>query len=272
MQGRLSKSLSGKIQEFPSQTWENEFALANKIGVEAIEWTVDYANYRFNPIFSKKIAPSIIELTQEFEINIPSITLDCFVEAPIHAINEITGLKSDFEDLIWVANNICLPGLNTLVLPIVAEAGDFDRIKLNDLIDALTKTGEKIARLEKRIAIECEFEIPFMATLLDALDPKVFGVNFDMGNSAAMGHSAKEEIAACGNRIFNVHIKDRPFKGKSVPLGSGSVNFMEVANGLSEIEYSGNMILQAARSFSLPEVDEVSNYVKFCEGLGWAND
>jgi hypothetical protein len=32
------------------------------------------------------------------------------------------------------------------------------------------------------------------------------------------------------------------------------------------------MILQAARSFVLPEVDEVANYVKFCEGLGWGND
>jgi len=272
MQGRLSKSLSGKVQEFPSQTWENEFELANKVGVKAIEWTVDYENYRSNPIFDKKLAPRIIEVSEQSEVSIPSMTLDCFVEAPIHAINEITGLKSDFEDLIWVVNNICIQGLNTLVLPIVAEAGDFDKVKLKNLIDTLTKTGEKIAGLGKRIAIECEFEIPLIAELLDALDPQIFGINFDMGNSAAMGHSAKEEIAACGNRIFNVHIKDRPINGKTVPLGSGSVDFKEVADGLNEVKYSGNMILQAARSFVLPEVDEVANYVKFCEGLGWAND
>ena len=272
MQGRLSKSLSGKVQEFPSQTWDSEFILANKIGITAIEWTVDYDNYRSNPVFSKKIAPNIIELTEEFEISIPSITLDCFVDAPIHAVNEITGLRSDFEDLIWVANNISLPGLNTLVLPIVAEAGNFDNVKLQNLIDALNKIGEEFAGLGKRIAIECEFEIPLIAELLDALNPKVFGINFDMGNSAAMGHSAKEEIEVCGNRIFNVHVKDRHFNGKTVPLGSGSVNFKEVADGLTKIGYNGNMILQAARSFVLPEVDEVANYVKFCKGLGWAND
>ena len=272
MQGRLSKSLSGKVQEFPSQTWENEFELANKVGVKAIEWTVDYENYRSNPIFDKKLASKIIEVSEQSEVSIPSITLDCFVEAPIHATNVITGLKSDFEDLIWVVNNICLQGLNTLVLPIVAEAGDFDKVKLNNLIDTLTRTGEKIAGLGKRIAIECEFEIPLIAELLDALDPQIFGINFDMGNSAAMGHGAKEEIAACRNRIFNVHIKDRLLNGKTVPLGSGSVDFKEVADGLNEIKYSGNMILQAARSFVLPEVDEVANYVKFCEGLGWGND
>jgi hexulose-6-phosphate isomerase len=272
MQGRLSKSLSGKVQEFPSQTWDSEFILANKIGITAIEWTVDYDNYRSNPVFSKKIAPNIIELTEEFEISIPSITLDCFVVAPIHSVNEITGLRSNPEDLVWVANNICVPGLDTLVLPIVAEAGNFDKDTLKNLIDSLARSGDKIAGLGKRIAIECEFEIPLIAELLDALDPKVFGINFDMGNSAAMGHSAKEEIEVCGNRIFNVHIKDRPFNGKTVPLGSGSVNFKEVADGLSKIGYNGNMILQAARSFVLPEVDEVANYVKFCKGLGWDND
>ena len=272
MQGRLSKSLSGRIQEFPAETWKSEFMLANKIGVKAIEWTVDYEHYRSNPIFDKKLAPNIIDIAERSEVSIPSITLDCFVVAPIHSVNEITGLRSNPEDLVWVANNICVPGLDTLVLPIVAEAGNFDKVTLKNLIDSLARSGDKIAGLGKRIAIECEFEIPLIAELLDALDPQVFGINFDMGNSAAMGHSAREEFATCGKRIFNVHIKDRPFKGKTVPLGSGSVNFKEVADGLSEISYGGNMILQAARSFVLSEVDEVANYVKFCEGLGWTND
>jgi L-ribulose-5-phosphate 3-epimerase len=272
MQGRLSKSISGKVQEFPSQTWENEFELANKVGVKAIEWTVDHKNYRSNPIFNKKLAPKIIEMSKQSQISIPSITLDCFVEAPIHAINEITGLKSNFEDLIWVVNNICLQDLNTLVLPIVAEAGDFDKVKLKNLIDTLTKTGEKIAGLGKRIAIECEFEIPLIAKLLDALDPEIFGINFDMGNSAAMGHSAKEEIAACGNRIFNVHIKDRILGGKTVPLGQGSVDFKEVAKSLQDIGYAGNMIMQAARDFNRPEAQVISEYISFCRELGWVND
>lgn len=272
MQGRLSKSLSGRVQEFPSGTWESEFMLANKIGLKAIEWTVDHVNYRSNPIFDENLAPKIIEVAERSEVSIPSITLDCFVVAPIHSVNEITGLRSDFEDLVWVANNICIKGLNTLVLPIVAEAGDFDKVKLKNLIDALTKTGEKIAGLGKTIAIECEFEIPLMTELLDALDPKVFGINFDMGNSAAMGHSAKEEIATCGKRIFNVHIKDRILGGKTVPLGQGSVNFEEVSKSLQDIGYVGNMIMQAARDFNRPEAQVISEYISFCRELGWVND
>lgn len=269
MQGRLSKSLSGKIQEFPFGTWDSEFMLANEIGLKAIEWTVDHEDYRSNPIFDKKLAPKIIEVVERSKVSIPSITLDCFVIAPIHSVNEITGLRSNFEDLVWVAKNICIQEINTLVLPIVAEAGEFGKEKLNHLIDALTKTGEKIAGFGKRIAIECEFEIPLIVELLNALDPQVFGINFDMGNSAAMGHSAKEEIAACGNRIFNVHIKDRFLGGKTVPLGNGSVDFEEVSRSLREIGYEGNMIIQAARDFDRPETQVISEYISFCRELGW---
>ena len=52
MQGRLSKSLNGKIQEFPKDSWEIEFELANDLGLGAIEWTLDYADCKLNPIFN----------------------------------------------------------------------------------------------------------------------------------------------------------------------------------------------------------------------------
>jgi len=87
-----------------------------------------------------------------------------------------------------------------------------------------------------------------------------------------MGHSAKEEIAACGKRIFNVHIKDRILGGKTVPLGQGSVDFTEVSKSLQDIGYAGNMIMQAARDFNRPEAQVISEYVSFCRELGWVND
>jgi hexulose-6-phosphate isomerase len=271
MQGRLSKPQTGRIQEFPIQTWQDEFRLASSIGLSAIEWTVDFKEYRLNPIFNLDSQSLITKLSMEFGISVPSITLDCFVDAPIHAINTSTGLKSEVADLIWVAKNICIPDLNLLVLPIVAEAGDFNLDLLNDLIRSLEKAGEVIADLGKKVAIECEFETSLIKILLDSLDPLVFGVNFDMGNSAALGHSAREEIRLCRDRIFNVHIKDRKLGGKTVPLGEGCVDFSEVDYELKEVGYKGNKILQAARIIENHEVIDLSGYVGFCEKLGWGN-
>jgi hypothetical protein len=74
MQGRLSKSLTGKIQEFPTKTWEKEFELANQLGLRAIEWTLDYTDFKLNPLFNLKEQSKIDYLKDLYSINIPSIT------------------------------------------------------------------------------------------------------------------------------------------------------------------------------------------------------
>ena len=153
MQGRLSPSMTGKIQEFPINTWQVEFEVAARLGLNAIEWTVDFQNYKNNPIFISEFNSELMNLVFEHKIYIPSITLDCFVEAPIHAKNELTGLKSEVRDLIWVAENIRLQGLNVLVLPIVAEAGAFTEEKMKNLVSLLNGAQSALADLGKKVAI-----------------------------------------------------------------------------------------------------------------------
>ena len=46
-----------------------------------------------------------------------------------------------------------------------------------------------------------------------------------MGNSASLGYDAQEEIDLLGNKIINVHIKDRIRSGTTVPLGTGDTDF-----------------------------------------------
>ena len=46
-----------------------------------------------------------------------------------------------------------------------------------------------------------------LKTFIDQLSPDNYGINYDIGNSAAMGFDPKEEIQVYGQRILNVHIK-----------------------------------------------------------------
>jgi hexulose-6-phosphate isomerase len=270
MQGRLSKSLTGKIQEFPAKTWRQEFALARSIGIKAIEWTVDFEGFRVNPLFT--LQNEIASLQSSFEISIPSVTLDCFVEAPIHKRNETSGLASSATDLVWVAEMLQNTGVDVLVLPIVAEAGNFTSEDFDNLIHVLKEIETDLKSLNKRVAIECEFDLDSISRLLSELNGQTFGVNFDMGNSASLGHNPSHELNICKGRIFNIHIKYRILNGPTVPLGSGTVQFDEIAATLLLHNYSGNMILQAARIFDQDEVEQVSAYINFCRGLGWADD
>ena len=59
MQGRLSPSLLGKQQYFPSETWETEYGLAAELGFASIEWLVDLNSFEQNnlvkfPLLSDK--------------------------------------------------------------------------------------------------------------------------------------------------------------------------------------------------------------------------
>ena len=269
MQGRLSKSLTGKIQEFPINTWEKEFELANKLGLRAIEWTLDYADFKLNPLFNLKEQPKIKSLQDQFSINIPSITLDCFVEAPFYKRNEITGLTSDTNDLLWIIENLQNVEVKILVLPIVAESGVFNKNYLSNLIKCLKAIEKDLAKTKKQIAIECEFDINSIAVLLSELNPDYFGINFDMGNSASLGHNPEEELTVCNGRILNIHIKDRLLAGHTVKLGNGAVNFQKIAQLLNDQGYAGNMILQAARDFKEDETKLIASYIDFCKQFDW---
>jgi hexulose-6-phosphate isomerase len=269
MQGRLSKSLTGKIQEFPINTWEKEFELANKLGLRAIEWTLDYADFKLNPLFNLKEQPKIRSLQDQFSIKIPSITLDCFVEAPFYKRNEITGLTSDTNDLLWIIENLQNVEVKILVLPIVAESGVFNKNYLLNLIKCLKAIEKDLAKTKKQIAIECEFDINSIAALLSELNPDYFGINFDMGNSASLGHNPEEELTVCSGRILNIHIKDRLLAGHTVKLGSGAVNFQKIAQLLNDQGYAGNMILQAARDFKEDETKLIASYIDFCKQFDW---
>ncbi len=269
MQGRLSKSSSGKIQEFPTGSWEKEFQLANQLGLRAIEWTLDYANFKLNPLFNLKEQPKIEYLQDKYSIKIPSITLDCFVEAPFYKRNELTGKASDTHDLLWIVENLQNLEVKILVLPIVAESGVFNKEYLSNLIECLNRIEKDLAETKKQIAIECEFDIGSIAILLSELNPNYFGVNFDMGNSASLGHNPEEELSVCSGRILNIHIKDRLLAGHTVKLGTGDVNFKKIAKLLSDQGYAGNMILQAARDFQSDETELIASYIDFCKKFDW---
>jgi sugar phosphate isomerase/epimerase len=65
-----------------------------------------------------------------------------------------------------------------------------------------------------------------------------------------------------------VHIKDRAFNGPTVPLGNGGVDFLKTFSSLLEHHlYSGNFILQTARSKNDDHVGSVLKYLDFTNNL-----
>ncbi len=102
---------------------------------------------------------------------------------------------------------------------------------------------------DKNINLSLETDLapePFVE-LLNKLSSKRITVNYDIGNSAALGFDPVEELNAYGNRITDIHIKDRILGGGPVTLGEGNADFAKFFNKLEEFNYTGPFIMQAYR-------------------------
>jgi hexulose-6-phosphate isomerase len=272
MQGRLSVPKTNLIQEFPWETWENEFSLANKAGFKLIEWTLDYEKIDSNPILVKSQQTKIQRLSESNEIQIKSITLDNFVIAPLHKVNPVSNLTSSVETLFWIIDSLANTTIKILVLPIVNENGGENSRTLSKLIEIMDQIQNKLKANGMYLAIECELDLKAIDYLVRNLYyHENIGFNFDIGNSASLNNNQTTEIFMYGNKLFNVHIKDRMLKGKTVPLGFGNANFKKVFQILKEINYKNNYIIQAARVPNQSEILTSKSYLEFCIENGCEN-
>ena len=52
IQGRLSPITNNRIQQFPWNSWQNEFSIASKNDINLIEWTIDTFKFHLNPLIN----------------------------------------------------------------------------------------------------------------------------------------------------------------------------------------------------------------------------
>lgn len=247
MQGRLSPLVDGRIQAFPWGCWNEEFPAAQRAGFRLMEWTLDQERLYENPLLTAAGQAEIRALCAQYQVSIPSLTGDCFMQAPFWKArgSERESLQRDFGA---VAEACAAVGIGTMVVPLVDNGRLDTEEQASALVGFLSAQRPLLAKLRVRVVFESDLPPIELAQFMDRLDPGFFGVNYDMGNSAALGYDPGAELAAYGRRVLNVHIKDRVLGGTTVPLGSGNTDFDAVFAGLAAAGYRGNYILQTARA------------------------
>ena len=258
MQGRLSPQVDGKIQAFPWQHWQNEFPAAAAIEISLMEWTLDQDQLYENPLITEKGRQKIINLKEQYGISIPSLTGDCFMQAPFwKRTTERDALLRDLQAIIHAAATI---GISLILIPLVDSGRLENATQEDDLRAGLASVERDLDEREIKITFESDFPPERLASFIDNFDPKYYGLTFDIGNSASLGYNFKDEIAAYGPRIVNVHVKDRLLGGTTVPLGMGNAKLSETISALEHTGYLGNYILQTARAPDGSHADTLRNY------------
>lgn len=262
MQGRLCNQVDGKIQAFPWQDWETEFPLAKAISIPLMEWTLDQDQLYENPLMTTTGQAQIRQLSFQHGVTVPSLTGDCFMQTPFWKASGLarTKLKEDFQAICRACPQI---GIQMIVVPLV-DNGRLETTEQEDnLVKYLLTQQSDLANLGVSILFESDFSPTELARFIDRLPPEQFGLNYDIGNSAALGFDPQEEFATYGHRVLNVHVKDRVLGGMTVPLGTGNADFEAVFGALARLNYSGNFILQTARAMDGDHAGVLSEYLDF---------
>ena len=247
MQGRLCERVDGKIQAFPWRDWKNEFPAAAAIDLHVMEWTLDQDRLYDNPLLTPAGQAEILAVCDRNSLAIPSLTGDCFMQAPFWKAEAQTAkdLQTDFVAIVAACHVV---GIRMLVVPLVDNGRLDTRAQEDALVDFLLTKQGYLQSCGVSVIFESDFVPSELARFISRLPPGVFGINYDIGNSAALGFQPKDEFAAYGHRITNVHVKDRVLGGTTVALGTGNAQFEIVFAELARIGYRGNFILQTARA------------------------
>ena len=246
MQGRLLPKFKGRYQAHPLGYWKDEFLMAKNLGLNCIEFILDYNDFQQNPLIFESGINEIINRIQTTNVTVKSICADYFMEAPLHSSNKAIAKKSVdiLNKLIINADKI---GVTDIVIPCVDQSSLITEMDKKRLIINLKTSIELATKYNINLALETDLPPKKFSDLLNEFNSNIITVNYDIGNSASLGYDISEEFKSYGNRISDIHIKDRELGGGSVLLGTGAANFTLFFETLSTINFNGPIIMQAFR-------------------------
>ena len=262
MQGRLSPLVDNKIQCFPWNDWKEEFSIASKNGFSCMEWTLDQKDLYLSPLMTKEGREDIRKLQKDFSIQINSLTGDCFMQAPFYkkTKKEKLSLVKDLKNILISCAEL---DIQYIVFPLVDGGCLETNQQEKDLLSVLLEFSDFLFENNQCIVFESDKGPKKLKEFISQFPKKIFGINYDTGNSAALGFDPREEFDAYGESIYNIHIKDRLIKGKTVPLGKGNTDFLTILKKAQEINYQGQFILQTARAEDDDHLGALKKYRNF---------
>jgi sugar phosphate isomerase/epimerase len=246
MQGRLLPKYKGRYQAHPAGYWQKEFEVAQKIGLDCIEFILDYNCAEDNPLLKVGGIDEIKVISEKSCVSVKTICADYFMKAPLHSKDTVIAMQSQ-KILIRLLNNVAELGITDIVMPCVDNSSLNEKEAVSRFVNKLMPIVDLAEKKEINISLETDLAPKPFLELLDFFKSDRVTVNYDIGNSAALGYNSIEELDAYGRRITDIHIKDRVLNGGPIELGCGDANFNRFFKKLKEFNYQGPFIMQAYR-------------------------
>lgn len=265
MQGRLSPPAAGRIQSFPVQTWRDEFHRAREAELDCIEWIYEEDTEAWNPLRTDAGIAEILQVADESGVAVRSICADYYMTQRLIA-QDGRPRENVVQHLSWLVARAGALGIGHIVLPFV----DASSLSSPAQLEGVHSVVESVVPEAQRVGVELHLETDLipgdLVHLLKRISHPLVRANYDIGNSAALGHEPADELALLAPWLGSVHVKDRRLGGGTVPLGTGSADFPTTFRLIHAARFRGPFILQAAREQGPSETDLAKRNRQFVDG------
>ena len=246
MQGRLLPKYQNRYQAHPLGYWQKEFELSEKVGINYIEFILDYNDFEKNPLMSPDGVDLISETIIKTGVGVRSVCADYFMEAPLHSeIQKIANQSIEVLKVLLINSHRL--EITDIVIPCVDQSSLKSELAKQIFTSNINLVLEYAEKYNVNLALETDLGPSNFKNLLERFDSAKIKVNYDTGNSASLGYDILEEFEAYGEKISDIHIKDRKLNGGSVKLGNGDTDFDNFFKAVSSLCFEGPVILQAYR-------------------------
>jgi len=246
MEGRLLPKYEGRYQAHPVGYWQDEFSVAKELGLDCIEFILDYNDAAQNPLLKDGGIDELQAVIDKTGVAVCTVCADYFMEAPLHSADNTVADQSQKVMLQLLENGAKL-GITDVVVPCVDQSTLDGQEAANRFVERMKPMVAAAEKHGINLSLETDLAPQPFVDLLGRFDSDRVTVNYDIGNSAALGYDPVEELTAYGHRITDIHIKDRVRNGGPVVLGEGDADFDQFFQVLESYDYKGPFIMQAYR-------------------------
>jgi len=182
------------------------------------------------------------------------------------ALDDFAELRRRYEELAAVGGAV---GARTLIVDANTRQPDEDRARA---LDRFKRSTDLLAGIADRHSIGVAVEVPHAYTLavdleqslavLEFADNPALGVDYDTSHIFNSGATIAQSVAAFGDRIVHVALRDVLGPDRYGAPGDGQFDFVGLLDALEGIGYDGPLTLELEPHDDIPIDDRVADAVR----------
>ncbi len=223
------------------------FPKAQALGFDGIEFGLN-RDYARDPLFAGTgdLRRVMRETSLETGVEVRSLCLHLFnyqeySPASVHVLHRATG-RWILEQSIVACSEI---GASVILVPFFGTGSLRTPEQMDYLVAEMQCLAGKAQSLGIRLGLETSLDASSTLSVLERIASEAVGVYFDVANAAGLDHHVVQEILDLGSQIVQVHIKEHP---RAPVLGSGEIDFPQVAQALHQIGYDHYLVVEQPSS------------------------